>query len=127
MNRNQKSKTMFHLQTAVVITALLLLPGMSAYGVQPQNRNNEGVVSRRELGAQTLRNLVAGTFVANSLTSLPENAVAAGDEVDVYFGVGCFWHIQHEVRKNEHHMYALLFNSRFDSCCLSHFVDMVSI
>ena len=99
MNRNQKSKTMVHLQTAVVITALLLLPGMSAYGVQPQNRNNEGVVSRRALGAQTLRNLVAGTFVANSLTSLPENAVAAGDEVDVYFGVGCFWHIQHEVRK----------------------------
>ena len=127
MNRNQKSKTMVHLQTAVVITALLLLPGMSAYGVQPQNRNNEGVVSRRALGAQTLRNLVAGTFVANSLTSLPENAVAAGDEVDVYFGVGCFWHIQHEVRKNGHNMYALLSNSRFDSCCLSHFVDMVSI
>ena len=83
---------MFKLQAAVI--AALLLPGVVAYGIQ---QTNDAAVSRRELGAQTLRNLVAGTVLANTLTS-PRAAVAAGDEVDVYFGVGCFWHIQHEVR-----------------------------
>ena len=83
-------------QLAAVIGALLL-SGADAYGVA-SNQNNEAL-SRRELGAQTLRNLVAGTAVANTLTSLPRVALAAADdEVEVYFGVGCFWHIQHEVR-----------------------------
>lgn len=84
---------MFKFQ-AVALGALLLLPGVLAYGIQ---QNNDAAVSRRDLGAQTLRNLVAGTVVANTLTS-SRAAVAVGDEVDVYFGVGCFWHIQHEVR-----------------------------
>lgn len=60
-----------------------------------QAYNLDNTLSRRDLGAQALRNLAAGTIVAKTL-SAPEASLAAGDEVDVYFGVGCFWHIQHE-------------------------------
>lgn len=80
---------MFNLAALGGAAALFLAP-TDAYSVS----NNE-VLSRRSLGAQALRNLAAGTVVAKTL-SAPEAALAAGDEVDVYFGVGCFWHIQHE-------------------------------
>ena len=104
-------------QLAAVIGALLL-SGADAYGVA-SNQNNEAL-SRRELGAQTLRNLVAGTAVANTLTSLPRVALAAADdEVEVYFGVGCFWHIQHEVRSQRGYIYVWpVLPFLYDAMCL---------
>jgi len=44
---------------------------------------------RRFLGA-------VGTAVFSSLALPKENAFAEDELVDVYFGVGCFWHVQHE-------------------------------
>jgi len=93
-------------QVAKSAVLLMLMTTADAYGLQKNqaaaNNNNNNhrsdVLSRRELGAQTLRNLVAGTAVASTLTSSPDAALATDDDVDVYFGVGCFWHIQHEVR-----------------------------
>lgn len=58
-------------------------------------------VSRRSLGTQALRRVVAGTVLANTLASSASPAVADDELVDVYFGVGCFWHIQHEAVEAE--------------------------
>ena len=43
-----------------------------------------------------LRGLIALPFVGSELVRRPIPAEAAETEQDVYFGVGCFWHIQHE-------------------------------
>lgn len=53
-------------------------------------------LSRRALWGTTVKALVAGTAVASSAVA-PRLALAEEDApMDVYFGVGCFWHIQHE-------------------------------
>eukprot|EP00561_Arcocellulus_cornucervis_P011680 CAMPEP_0185811706 /NCGR_PEP_ID=MMETSP1322-20130828/8378_1 /TAXON_ID=265543 /ORGANISM="Minutocellus polymorphus, Strain RCC2270" /LENGTH=285 /DNA_ID=CAMNT_0028508177 /DNA_START=30 /DNA_END=884 /DNA_ORIENTATION=- len=48
--------------------------------------------------ATTAASLAFGLPAAASLVANPQpaNAGAASDLTDVYFGVGCFWHIQHE-------------------------------
>ena len=49
------------------------------------------------LKAPTRRSLLAATGAALVAPLTGEPAVAANDElVDVYFGCGCFWHVQHE-------------------------------
>ena len=32
----------------------------------------------------------------SGLGSIPAKTATGGDMVDVYFGSGCFWHVQHE-------------------------------
>ena len=53
-------------------------------------------VTANALKAPTRRSLIAAVpALVAPLTGQP--AVAATDElVDVYFGCGCFWHVQHE-------------------------------
>eukprot|EP00961_Rhodomonas_salina_P004330 59421-Rhodomonas_salina.1 len=46
--------------------------------------------SRRQL-LFGLAGLAAGGMVGK-----PDEAAAAGEEIQVYFGSGCFWHVQHE-------------------------------
>ena len=55
------------------------------------------------LGAFARKALSVGiTSLALGLTqSLPVNAATGGDDVPVYFGVGCFWHVQHEFVQTE--------------------------
>ena len=49
------------------------------------------------LKAPTRRSLIAATGAALVAPLTGQPAVAANDElVDVYFGCGCFWHVQHE-------------------------------
>jgi len=68
---------------ALVAATGLLLASTEAY-----SQNN--VMNRRNL----LSGLVAGTTLGPLLTALPASAEDA--LTPVYFGVGCFWHIQHE-------------------------------
>jgi peptide methionine sulfoxide reductase MsrA len=48
--------------------------------------------SRRNILGSAIGAVTALTFGSTSATA----AASDGDETDVYFGVGCFWHIQHE-------------------------------
>ena len=55
-----------------------------------------GVGQRPSSAATTAASLAFGLPAAASLVANPQpaNAGAASDLTDVYFGVGCFWHIQ---------------------------------
>lgn len=59
----------------------------------PLENGDGGTGPRRKFLAEALALAFAAPFVAD-----PSAAVADGGDVltDVYFGVGCFWHIQHE-------------------------------
>ena len=37
-----------------------------------------------------------GVLISSSLIALNADAAATNDPLPVYFGVGCFWHVQHE-------------------------------
>eukprot|EP00585_Thalassiosira_rotula_P012974 CAMPEP_0196132692 /NCGR_PEP_ID=MMETSP0910-20130528/2202_1 /TAXON_ID=49265 /ORGANISM="Thalassiosira rotula, Strain GSO102" /LENGTH=322 /DNA_ID=CAMNT_0041392317 /DNA_START=74 /DNA_END=1042 /DNA_ORIENTATION=- len=71
-------------------------------GQRNGSHNDEGVdniivrsSSRRSFFTQQAPSiLAAATIVANTLPILPANA--EDDLIDVYFGCGCFWHVQHE-------------------------------
>ena len=47
------------------------------------------------LKAPTRRSLIAATGAA-LVTPLTKAEAATDELVDVYFGCGCFWHVQHE-------------------------------
>jgi peptide methionine sulfoxide reductase MsrA len=61
----------------------------------------EEVSSRRSL----LKNLLAASLATATITtagSVPALAAAEDDkDIDVYFGCGCFWHVQHELVEAE--------------------------
>jgi hypothetical protein len=69
---------------------LICFNGVSSLHV----RQGTKALSRRDVFSKVVEaGLVAGTSVAG----LVSPAVAAADDlVPVYFGVGCFWHVQHE-------------------------------
>jgi len=51
----------------------------------------------RAASAFTRRGLLTSAAVAAATTSSPAASSAASEElIDVYFGCGCFWHVQHE-------------------------------
>ena len=61
--------------------------------------NNEFVLSRR----QTLKNLATGALISTNLsffrptyTNAMEETNIMEENIEVYFGCGCFWHVQHE-------------------------------
>ena len=57
----------------------------------------EASTSGRRGFLNSAASLAFGVPVASLLLASPQPASAdAGDLTDVYFGVGCFWHIQHE-------------------------------
>lgn len=66
-----------------LIRTLLLLGAVSALRVRPQ-------------ASLTRRGCLAGGLSAALGTALPLPSVAEEEDVIVYFGCGCFWHVQHE-------------------------------
>lgn len=60
------------------------------------SENDNNVDSTKSNRRSFMKNLVLGTVGSVIATSSPNAALAADDLVDVYFGVGCYWHIQHE-------------------------------
>jgi hypothetical protein len=75
----------------VLLAVSLATTNVAAYSL---NNGNNNAVSRRSLGGQVFRGLLAGTLAANTLSSGASVAVADNELIDVYYGVGCFWHIQ---------------------------------
>mmetsp|Transcript_54188 Transcript_54188/g.131488 ORF Transcript_54188/g.131488 Transcript_54188/m.131488 type:complete len:292 (-) Transcript_54188:134-1009(-) len=65
----------------------------AATEINQHNDNNNMMMSRRGV-LRALSTVAVGTMVAQPA----KGAMAAEGDVDtpVYFGVGCFWHIQHE-------------------------------
>lgn len=83
---------------SLVSLAVLIAP-VAAYNLLLKNNNNKptsSMLSRRSI----LTGILGGAAVLSGVGStLPVALAAAKDEVkeeSVYFGVGCFWHIQHE-------------------------------
>jgi len=80
--------TMTILKTFAIFSCLVL--DSSAYSTSSKSGVIDQQTSRRNL----LKSAVAATA---ALTFSGGNAAVADEELtDVYFGVGCFWHIQHE-------------------------------
>mmetsp|Transcript_7430 Transcript_7430/g.10087 ORF Transcript_7430/g.10087 Transcript_7430/m.10087 type:complete len:266 (-) Transcript_7430:179-976(-) len=69
---------------SLLLSLSSLLPAVQSYST---NNNN-----RRAFLANAQKSIIGGA--AASL--FPGRSLAAENEEDVYFGVGCFWHIQHE-------------------------------
>jgi len=65
---------------------------VSSYTTPSRTSTNNNAISNRKAFLQTLSTSLA------SITLLNPNTASAEDDklTDVYFGVGCFWHIQHE-------------------------------
>ena len=83
------------------IITLLLVGNVSSYSssklfMSQKPTTDFGTVQHRRGFFRTLTS-VATTASLSSLAA-PKNAIAAESSAltDVYFGVGCFWHIQHE-------------------------------
>ena len=94
--------------TMTKISALLSLLATSAASVSAYNaktslsgaaakvQKSDGRRNFLTSAATTAASLAFGLPAAASLVANPQpaNAGAASDLTDVYFGVGCFWHIQ---------------------------------
>ena len=88
----------------LLLIALLQSAGAwSIGGAQPSlttKASADDVATRRSfLGALATTSSLA-SIATSTLSSFPSSASATddvGDElIDVYFGCGCFWHVQHE-------------------------------
>ena len=86
-----KTTTLFLLFSTSILFSGVTVHG---YNAMTSNNNNNNAMSRRSM----LRNLVAASGGAAAAFGLsPDVAQADTDPLtDVYFGVGCFWHAQHE-------------------------------
>lgn len=74
--------------TNIIVTGL-------AFSIQSQTSSLTSTALNAESRRSFLGSLVASTTLLPLVTSNP--AFATSDDLtDVYFGVGCFWHIQHE-------------------------------
>ncbi|KAL7530811.1 hypothetical protein ACHAXR_006640 [Thalassiosira sp. AJA248-18] len=86
------------------IEAFQLHPSSSSLLLKPTRRNvalrGQANGSRRAFldDIKTLATCAAAATTTAGLLTNPQPAVAAEDEelIDVYFGCGCFWHVQHE-------------------------------
>ena len=68
---------------------------LAAFDFSTTSAFNIAGLSRRDV----LRTIASTAIVSAPLSRLPRNANAQEDEeelIDVYFGCGCFWHVQHE-------------------------------
>jgi len=94
---------------ALVLSFCLLIPGGIGYHITSKQNNVDLSTTKESLGTSTVvvggnengrRNMLRGLFSAGALLSGNFNispAVADNDvSTTLYFGVGCFWHIQHE-------------------------------
>ena len=73
---------------------LSLLAPVTAFVAAPsKNLRAESSLNAHNNRRSFLSNAIAGVALS---TGLAQPAFAADDLVDVYFGVGCYWHIQHE-------------------------------
>lgn len=95
------------LQTTLFAIAVVSATSFQTYGafrkpavslnLNHENSNGEDMGDRRHF----MKNLVSGLGIASLVSSSTlgsPSPVFAEDEslVDVYYGVGCYWHIQHE-------------------------------
>jgi len=81
---------------SVVLVAGRIAHGFNLGGTPRQQSKSNVVDSRRTF----ISSLVAGGLVAGtSLIANPSPSMAADggeEDIEVYFGCGCFWHVQHE-------------------------------
>ena len=80
---------------SLFIAPLLLLP-TAAYTIASDNRVHHPTAP--DSLASNSRRLFLQSIAASFLVAVPARAVAADDDSlqNVYFGAGCFWHVQHE-------------------------------
>ena len=78
-----------------VVLVLVLAAAMSsdAFGL--------GVGKHLQQMAKLGRGTMAAATLAVAMAVTPVHAAAPGSDVNVYFGVGCFWHVQHEFVETE--------------------------
>jgi peptide methionine sulfoxide reductase MsrA len=86
---------------AVLIACIALCGDAYTYSTSNSNSNARGSASVVNVAPVPSRRNILGNAIAavTALTFGSTSAVAATDDetdVGVYFGVGCFWHIQHE-------------------------------
>mmetsp|Transcript_13510 Transcript_13510/g.16372 ORF Transcript_13510/g.16372 Transcript_13510/m.16372 type:complete len:320 (-) Transcript_13510:79-1038(-) len=78
--------------------------GTSTTNIAAAANDNEGEVLAESNRRSFMKDLVMGGLVASGFMNSPlqanadanVNVVEENELVDVYFGVGCYWHIQHE-------------------------------
>jgi peptide methionine sulfoxide reductase MsrA len=84
------------------IILLHLLASTVGFSILSQPNTSRSTALHAESRRSFLGSFVASAAIAPILSTFPTAAAATApaaaseDLVDVYFGVGCFWHIQHE-------------------------------
>lgn len=70
----------------------------TALNAETQNDSNNNIQNRRNFFFNSLSTAAAVTTLISPQVSLAEEATSSASSplTDVYFGVGCYWHIQHE-------------------------------
>lgn len=84
------------MKAAIIYT---LFAPTAAFMAAPSTKSVTGTALFAENSRRTfLTKVTAATATATATLSLPTASFAAEEDglVDVYFGVGCYWHIQHE-------------------------------
>ena len=82
--------------SAVVLVAAYTVPQNNKVVHQTKNNIHGASASRRAFLSKVVSNTVGIASIAAS--NQPQRALAIANDVqeDVYFGAGCFWHVQHE-------------------------------
>ena len=78
-----------------ISTRSVLVYSLSQHSTSPAT-TTAASTSRRSLLRKLWNSAAVGTLLTTATTSHPATATAASDVESVYYGVGCFWHIQHE-------------------------------
>ncbi len=79
----------------LLIASLALCDGLSSPA--PTGRPKSAEFSRRALLRRSFATTIAVPFTTLANDAANANAVETNEElIDVYFGCGCFWHVQHE-------------------------------
>jgi peptide methionine sulfoxide reductase MsrA len=103
VNERRFSLSQLVLSVCLLATASALANPIGAKAAAARVVQGEEVSSRRNI----LKNLLAASVTitaagAVSASALPAFAAAEDDkDIDVYFGCGCFWHVQHELVEAE--------------------------
>lgn len=73
-----------------------LISVAAAYTVPNSDSANKAAVTSGGNRRAFLSSMANAAVIASSAASNPSRAIAADNQEDVYFGAGCFWHVQHE-------------------------------
>ena len=81
----------------------LQLVGISAATLTSAGRTaiSQPTLSNRRAALSLAGSAALGVAFGGAAPALADEAVAAEEAVQVYFGCGCFWHVQHEFAEAE--------------------------